>query len=81
MPCVVWLLGSDVWKVPSYPFGTNLLPKVLGNSNAAYADGTELAAQAARLAGKAVEFRPAVRRRPIPPAASPDPVGVLFVGR
>jgi len=78
---VVWPLGSDVWKAPSYPGGTRLLGKVNGDSSGAYADGTELAAQAVRLTGEPVEFLPSVRRLPRPPASLPDPVDVLFVGR
>lgn len=81
VPYVVWLLGSDVWKAASYPLGTSLLRKVLEDSSAAYADGTELAAEATRLTGRAVEFLPSARRLPPPPAQLPDAVDVLFVGR
>jgi glycosyltransferase involved in cell wall biosynthesis len=81
VPYVVWLLGSDVWKAPRYPFGTGLLRKVTQDSNATYADGMELAAEAIRLTGRDVEFLPAIRRLPPPPASLPAPVDVLFIGR
>jgi glycosyltransferase involved in cell wall biosynthesis len=81
VPYVVWLLGSDVWKAPSYPFGTSLLRKIIEDSNAAYADGSELAAEAIRLTGQTVEFLPSIRRLPPPPASLPEPVDVLFIGR
>lgn len=81
VPYVVWLLGSDVWKAPSWPYGTSLLHKVLADANAAYADGAELAAQATRLTGEPIEFLPSIRRLPPPPASLPDTVDVLFVGR
>ena len=81
VPYVIWLLGSDVWKAPSYPFGRTLLRKVIEDSNGAYADGSELAAEAFRLSGKSIEFLPSIRRLPPPPAILPEPVDVLFIGR
>jgi glycosyltransferase involved in cell wall biosynthesis len=81
VPYVVWLLGSDVWQAPSYPFGPTLLRKIIEDSTAAYADGTELASEARKLTGQRVEFLPSIRRLPPPPASLPEPADVLYVGR
>jgi len=80
-PYVVWLLGSDVWKVRSFPLGQRLLRFVLRGARATYADGRELASEAEKLTGIDVRFLPSSRRLPRDAGLEAEPVDILFIGR
>ena len=41
-PYFVWALGSDIYRIQDYPFGTYILKKVLKNADKLFADGIEL---------------------------------------
>jgi glycosyltransferase involved in cell wall biosynthesis len=86
VPYGVWALGSDIWARRKYPFGDRLVRLVLKEAGFRFADGKELAGQAAILAGKPCDFVPSVRR--LPAAATQGTVNLpgtgphfLFIGR
>lgn len=80
----VWLLGSDVWSLGRVPVLRAMLARVIRQAKHAYADGYQLAEDARRIGGVAVEFLPSARRidliDPPPPRAQP-PYRLLFLGR
>lgn len=62
VPYGVWALGSDIWGRDKYPFGSAIVRRVLRDAAFCFADGVQLARDAAELAGRACTFVPSVRR-------------------
>jgi glycosyltransferase involved in cell wall biosynthesis len=85
VPVTIWCLGSDVWTLGRYPVLRGVVRRVLRASDFVFADGVQLAEDAARLAGRPCEFMPSSRRldralaRRLP--SSEDGVRFLFIGR
>ena len=83
-PYSVWALGSDIWSLGRLPLASNLLRHVVAGASSCFADGLQLAEDAAALGGRPFEFLPSTRRllltdrRPV--TASP-PWRLLFLGR
>lgn len=42
-PYLVWVLGSDIWRISDYPFGKSILRKILQNARTVFSDGMKLA--------------------------------------
>lgn len=80
----VWALGSDIWSLGRMPLVSRLLKRVVADASTCFADGLQLADDAAMLGGRPFEFLPSTRR---PLLADRRPVGdappwrFLFLGR
>jgi len=85
VPYGVWALGSDIWARHKYPFGDAIVRRVLRDAAFRFADGVQLARDAAELAGRDCEFVPSVRRlsarREHQIALGPDAPHFLYIGR
>lgn len=80
----VWMLGSDVWSLGRIPVVRQILAHTIRQALVAYADGYQLADDAQRISGRAIEFLPSTRRidsREITPRRSQAPLRLLFLGR
>lgn len=55
-PYFVWALGSDIWKIQSYPFGKYVLKKILRNAQYLFADGMQLARDVEEISGRKCDF-------------------------
>ena len=42
IPYLVWVLGSDIWRISDYPFGKSILRKILQNAEIVFSDGMKL---------------------------------------
>jgi len=83
LPCSIWALGSDIWKISKLPFGKILLRHLLKRADYRFADGMELARATADIAGTSCEFLPSSRQlavSDIPRRATP-PYRLAFLGR
>jgi glycosyltransferase involved in cell wall biosynthesis len=85
IPYGVWALGSDIWSRKKYPFGEAIVRRVLRAAAFRFADGVNLAREAAVLAGVTCEFVASVRRLPSdgehPLRLKPDLRHFLYIGR
>lgn len=84
MPYSVWALGSDIWSIGRTSVGRTLLRRVMRRATHCYADGLQLAADAARIGGRPFAFLPSTRRlSEAPPRtlAEHPPYRLLFLGR
>lgn len=85
IPYGVWALGSDIWARRQYPFGERIVRQVLRDAAFRFADGIQLARDAAELAGRDCEFVPSVRRLPTcterPVSLQPGLSHFLYIGR
>lgn len=80
----VWCLGSDIWTLGRIPLVRTMLGRVLRDAGHCYADGYELAARVAELAGKHCAFLPSSRVLPAAVAApvrAAPPYRLGFLGR
>lgn len=80
----VWMLGSDVWTLGRMPVVRGWLARVIQQARQAWADGYQLAADAATIGGVDVDFLPSTRRIDLvdpPPVRSQPPYRLLFLGR
>jgi glycosyltransferase involved in cell wall biosynthesis len=84
IPYSVWALGSDIWSIGKTGVGRTLLRWVMRRATHCYADGLQLAQDAARIGGRPFVFLPSTRRlsadRPRTLAERP-PYRLLFLGR
>lgn len=84
VPYSVWALGSDIWSLGRLPVVRGILGSVARDATQAYADGVQLAEEAARITGKPFEFLPSTRKlvaaRNSPVSIQP-PFRLLFLGR
>jgi glycosyltransferase involved in cell wall biosynthesis len=85
IPFTTWCLGSDIWVYGKYPILKGVVARVLRRSDLIFADGLQLAEDAARLAGRPCSFLASSRRlnrsqvRPVEwPFSGPR---FLFLGR
>jgi glycosyltransferase involved in cell wall biosynthesis len=85
IPYGVWALGSDIWSRRKYPFGDAVVRRVVRDAAFCFADGVQLARDAAALSNRECEFLPSARRlegTPSPPVAlAADAPHFLFIGR
>lgn len=80
----VWLLGSDVWTLGRVPILRNQLARVLQQAERVWADGYQLADDAARIGAVPVGFLPSTRKITLvnpTPVRSEPPYRLLFLGR
>jgi glycosyltransferase involved in cell wall biosynthesis len=84
VPYSVWALGSDIWTLGRVPVVKSVLRGVIAQAQKRYADGLQLATDAAELSGHPFEFLPSSRRlshdRTRALATTP-PYRLLFLGR
>lgn len=82
-PVSVWALGSDIWSLGRVPLVRGRLQAVLHRADHRFADGYELAADVAQLAGKPCQFLPSSRRFPAAEKTLRDgpPWRLAFLGR
>jgi glycosyltransferase involved in cell wall biosynthesis len=84
VPYSVWALGSDIWSLGRLPLVRSILRRVIRGASHRYADGLQLAEDAARIGGVPFEFLPSTRRldaQRTRPLASAPPYRLLFLGR
>ena len=85
VPFTTWCLGSDIWVYGKYPILRGVVRRVLQASDLVFADGLQLAEDAARLAGRPCPFLASSRRLNralIQPLKLPDKgTKFLFIGR
>lgn len=84
IPYATWALGSDIWSLGRIPFVRQRLAQVMRRANKRWADGVQLAHDAALISGAEVEFLPSTRRsvrRRLEPLRSQAPYRLLFLGR
>lgn len=85
VPFTTWCLGSDIWVYGKYPILRGVVRRVLRESDLIFADGLQLAENAARLAGCPCPFLASSRRLNrtlIQPLNLPDNgTKFLFIGR
>lgn len=86
IPYSVWVLGSDIWKIGSYPLGKWVLRRVLRGARRLYADGVRLAEDVEAISGRPCDFLASSRVMPQhsdapAPELAPGKVHVLCVAR
>jgi len=84
IPYGIWALGSDIWGRHRYPFGEQMVRRILRNAAFCVADGWQLAQEVERLRQKPCGFLPSVRRLPLDiPAMELPPARwhLLYLGR
>ncbi len=84
VPYSVWALGSDIWSLGKLPMVRSMLRRVIRGASHCYADGLQLAEDAARIGGVPFQFLPSTRRvdvHDIRPRARVPPYRLLFLGR
>ncbi len=84
VPYSVWALGSDIWSLGKLPIINSMLRRVIRGASHCYADGLQLAQDAARIGGAPFEFLPSTRRlqgRRTRSLGSEPPYHLLFLGR
>lgn len=84
VPYSVWVLGSDIWSLGRIPGVRSMLRRVIRGATNRFADGLQLAVDAAAIGGKPFEFLPSTRRldgQRNRPLASAPPYRLLFLGR
>lgn len=84
VPYSVWALGSDIWSLGRIPGVRAVLRKVVRRASNRFADGLQLAEDAAAIGGKPFEFLPSTRRldgKRTRPLATAPPYRLLFLGR
>lgn len=80
----IWALGSDIWVLGKIPLLRQYLGSVLNDAAHRFADGYQLAADVAALAGKPCDFLPSSRDFGAPPPRTPSqspPYRLAFLGR
>lgn len=83
-PYSVWALGSDIWSLGKLPFLSSILRKVASGASTCFADGLQLAEDAALLGNRTFEFLPSTRRSLLThqqPVRISPPWRFLFLGR
>ena len=63
-PYSVWVLGSDIWEIDTYPLGRPLVKRVLAGADQVYADGRQLASDVEGISGRPCTYLPASRSLP-----------------
>ncbi|HEY8156672.1 MAG TPA: glycosyltransferase [Myxococcota bacterium] len=85
VPVTTWCLGSDIWALGRIPIVRGVLRRVLRESDHVFADGVQLAKDAAALGGRPCEFLPSGRRLDrslVRPLELPgEGTQFLFIGR
>ena len=84
IPYSVWALGSDIWSLGRMPIASMLLRRVVTSAATCFADGLQLAEDAAGMSGRAFEFLPSSRRQLLadrPDLRANPPWRLLFLGR
>lgn len=84
VPYSVWALGSDIWSLGKLAVGRTMLRRVIRGATHRYADGLQLADDAARISGRPFAFLPSTRILPgtrTSPLASAPPYRLFFLGR
>lgn len=64
IPYSVWVLGSDIWEIDTYPMGRYLVRRVLAGADRLYADGRQLSADVEAICGRPCTYLPASRALP-----------------
>jgi glycosyltransferase involved in cell wall biosynthesis len=84
VPYSVWALGSDIWSLGKLAAGRVMLRRVIRGATRRYADGLQLADDAARISGQSFSFLPSTRVLPgtrMRALASSPPYRLFFLGR
>ncbi len=84
VPYSVWALGSDIWTLGRVPGVRLMLRDVIRDASHRFADGLQLAEEAAMLSGRSFDFLPSSRVLGVDrsrPLASKPPYRLLFLGR
>ena len=86
IPYGVWALGSDIWARNKYPFGNQIVVRILKDAEFCFADGMGLSKEVRLISGRKCEFVPSIRR--LPPHKQAYPIRskesasqFLFIGR
>lgn len=61
IPYSIWALGSDIWKIQTYPLGKYILKKVLAKATQLFADGVVLSNDVEKLSKRKCIFLPSSR--------------------
>lgn len=80
----VWALGSDIWTLGRLPLVRGLLTSITRDASAVYADGLQLARDAASITGRPFTFMPSCRAltgERSRPVATTAPYRFLYLGR